>query len=462
MAVTPGYFLAGPLKAAVQSRQVPMSLLNDMVLRIVRSMFRVGIFDHPPATEPAASGADVRRRADVALARTISEDGTVLLKNSGKVLPLTGRGQRIAVVGPGAGQLGAEQLYNGGGSGHIPEFGSQSGVVSPLRAITRRARARGDRVLYADGSVRAQTVAAASAARVAIVFVGARDTEAKDRSTLDLSSGNCTFSACAPSPVNQDALISQVAAVNRHTIVVLNTGGPVVMPWLRHITGLLEAWYPGQQDGNAIAALLFGDVNPSAKLPETFPVSQQDLPTRTPLQYPGVIGSDGFPHAVYSERLLVGYRWYDAKNIKPLFPFGFGLSYTTFGLRGLRVARSQTRGSAVTVSFEVLNTGSRAGAEVPQLYVADPPRTGEPPKQLKGFTKVFLSRRQRLRVTLTLDYRSLAYWNTSANRWRVMAGCYSLMIGRSSRDLPLRATVAVGRARCPGAATRLPLVKPWK
>jgi beta-glucosidase len=462
MAVTPGYFLAGPLKAAVRAGQIPMSRLNDMVLRIVRSMFRVGIFDHPPAAEPAASAADVRRPQDIALARTISEEGTVLLKNSGKLLPLAGRRQTIAVIGPGAGQPGAEQFYNGGGSGHIPEFGEQPGVVSPLRGITTRARARGDRVLYADGSVRADTVAVASAAKLAIVFVGARDTEATDRSTLDLSTGNCMFFDCTPSPVNQDALISQVAAANRHTIVVLNTGGPVVMPWLHHVKGLLEAWYPGQQDGNAIAALLFGDVDPSAKLPETFPASEKDLPTQTPLQYPGVIGSDGFPHAVYSERLLVGYRWYDAKNISPLFPFGFGLSYTTFGLRGLRVARVQNPGSGVTVSFEVLNTGSRVGAEVAQLYVADPRRTGEPPKQLKGFTKVFLKARRQMLVTLALDYRSFAYWNTSANGWRVMAGCYGLMIGRSSRDLPLRATVAVGQARCPGATTRLPLVKPWK
>jgi beta-glucosidase len=442
-----------------------MSRLDDMVLRITRAMFRVGIFDHPAAAEPGAYGADVRRPEDVALARKVSEDGTVLLKNQGGVLPLAGQNQKIAVIGPGAGAQGAALFYNGGGSGHIPEVAGKPDVVSPLQGITQRAGAQGDSVLYADGSSQADAVAAATAADVAVVFVGAEDSEAADRSTMSLASGNCNLvtgsvnGPCVPQPVDQDALISAVAAANPHTIVVLNTGGPVTMPWLDHIQGLFEAWFPGQEDGNAIAALLFGDVNPSAKLTETFPKSEADLPTRTAQQYPGVTqaGDSVGPHSAYSEGLLVGYRWYDAKNIAPLFPFGFGLSYTTFDVRNLAIAPAGDA-TAANVSFDVVNTGARAGAEVPQVYVSDPAASGEPPKQLKGFSKVLLQPGESRRVTLPLDFRSFAYWSTAASSWQVAPGCYRVLVGRSSRDLPLAGTVAVGDASCPGALARVPLV----
>jgi beta-glucosidase len=456
MNVSPGTYFTAPLKAAVQSGQVPMARLDDMVLRIVRAMFRIGIFDHPASAEPGAFGADVRRPEDLALARTISEQGTVLLKNDAGALPLSGQGQKVAVIGPGAGAQGAAQFYNGGGSGHIPEFGSKTDVVSPLQGITQRAQAQGDTVLYADGSSQADAVVAASAADVAIVFVGAQDSEGGDRSTMDLSSGNCSLAGCTAQPVDQDALIAQVAAANPNTIVVLNTGGPVMMPWLDHIKGLLEAWYPGQEDGNAIAAILFGDVNPSAKLTETFPKSQSDIPTRTTQQYPGVNDAQGVPHSAYSEGMLVGYRWYDAKNIAPLFPFGFGLSYTTFDVRNLSIA-PVGGATAANVSFDVVNTGSRAGAEVPQLYVSDPQASGEPPKQLKGFTKVSLEPGQSQRVTLPLDFRSFAYWSPPASSWQAAPGCYRVLVGRSSRDLPLSATLAVGHATCAGAVARLPI-----
>jgi beta-glucosidase len=458
MNVSPGTYFTAPLKAAVQAGQVPMARLDDMVARIVRPMFRLGLFDHPAASEPGAAAADVRRPEDLALARTVSEQGTVLLKNDGAALPLSGQGQKVAVIGPGAGAQGAAQFYNGGGSGHIPEFGSKPDVVSPLQGITQRAQAQGDTVLYADGSSQADAVAVATAADVAVVFVGAQDSEGTDRATMDLSSGNCSLAGCTAQPVDQDALIAQVAAANPNTIVVLNTGGPVMMPWLGRVKSLLEAWYPGQEDGNAIAAILFGDVNPSAKLTETFPRSTSDLPTRTTQQYPGVNDAQGVPHSTYSEGMLVGYRWYDAKNVAPLFPFGFGLSYTTFELRNLGVTPAS--GTAANVSFDVVNTGSRAGAEVPQVYVGDPPASGEPPKQLKAFTKVSLEPGGSQRVTLPLDFRSFAYWSPAAGGWRVAPGCYRVMVGRSSRDLPLSATVAVGQVACAGAIARLPLAAP--
>lgn len=448
MSISPGTYYTGPLKAAVQSGQVRMSRLNDMVLRIAREMFRVGIFDRPTPSQPGAFGADVRRPQDIVLARTISEDGTVLLKNSAGVLPLGHKVQRIAVIGPGAGIAGAEQFYNGAGSGHIPEFGGKADVVSPLQGIQQRALAAGDPVLYADGSSQVDAEAIAAAADVAVVFVGAQDSEGVDRTTLDLSSGNCSLVGCTKASVNQDQLIAKVAAANPNTIVVLNTGGPVVMPWLQQVKGLLEAWYPGQQDGNAIAAILFGDVNPAAKLPETFPRSQADLPTRTRQQYPGVKDPYGVPHASYSEGLLVGYRWYDAKQIVPLFPFGFGLSYTTFAVRRLKLVAARHGRASADVRFDVINTGSRTGAEVPQVYVADPASIGEPPRQLEGFTKVSLAPGKSRMVTIHLNSRAFAHWNVATHAWKITRGCYGILVGTSSRDLPLHAVMTIGRVSC--------------
>jgi beta-glucosidase len=452
MNVSPGTYFAAPLKSAVASGQVPMSRLNDMVTRIVRTMFRVGVFDHPAAAEPAAAAANVESSQDVALARTISEAGTVLLKNQTGVLPLTGHGQRIAVIGPGAGVSGAEEFYNGQGSGHVPEAGGKADVVSPLQGIQQRALANGDTVVYADGSSQVDARAAAAAADVAIVFVGSEDSEGVDRSTLDLSSGLCALAGCIPSAVNQDSLISQVAAANRHTIVVLNTGGPVTMPWLTQIQGLFEAWYPGQQDGNAIAALLFGDTDPGAKLPETFPKSRADIPTQTVQQYPGVTDSHGVPQSVYSEGLLVGYRWYDAKHLAPLFPFGFGLSYTSFAYSHLTVAAAHTGTTVATAAVDVANTGGRAGADVPQLYVADPASTGEPPQQLEGFQRVTPAPGQSTQVSFPIDARAFSHWSTATHGWTATPGCYGIAIGHDERDIVLRATVSVNGATCRGAA----------
>jgi len=236
-----------------------------------------------------------------------------------------------------------------------------------------------------------------------------------------------------------------VASVNPNTIVVLQTGAPVTMPWLSKVRGVLEMWYPGEQDGNAAAALLFGDVSPSGKLPYTFPKSLAQTPIRSAKQWPGVNGQGGYPVSEYSEGLLVGYRWYDAKHITPLFPFGFGLSYTSFRYSNLRV--TPTHAGAV-VRFTVTNAGSRAGAEVAQLYVFDPPAAHEPPKQLKGYDKVLLLPGQSQTVSLTLDSRSFAYWNTHSHSWRVAAGCYRIGVGGSSASLPLHGSVGRGGARC--------------
>src|SRR3954454_6388829 len=389
MGFAPAQYFGAPLKTAIEEGKVPQARLDDMVVRILRTMFRVGIFEHPAAAQPAAYSANVETPDDVALARKIAEEGTVLLKNESNALPITGQGKRIAVIGPTAGQAGAEQSYNTGGSAHIPEAGPHPHVISPLQGITQRATADNDVVTYADGNSQADAIAAASAADIAVVFVGDGETEGQDRPSLKLSDSKfCTLAGCAQVSADQDALIKAVAEANPSTAVVLNTGGPMLMPWIGEVKSVLQAWYPGQEDGNAIASLLFGDVNPSAKLVQTFPKAMADLPIKNQSQYPGVNDSEGVPHAAYSEGLKVGYRWYESQGIETLFPFGFGLSYTTFSISGVHVKAIVGGAAGALVGGAVKNTGPRAGAEVPQLYVGIPASTGEPPKQLKGYDKL--------------------------------------------------------------------------
>jgi beta-glucosidase len=253
-----------------------------------------------------------------------------------------------------------------------------------------------------------------------VVFAGDETSEGIDRPNLEL-------------PGFQDQLISAVAAVNPRTVVVLNTGDPVLMPWLSRVKGVVEAWYPGEEDGNAISAVLFGHVNPSGKLPITFPSSESDVPANTPQQWPGVNGV-----ATYSEGLNVGYRYDDATGQTPLFPFGFGLSYTTFAFSSLRVHGGSA--GRVEISARVTNTGSRAGTEVAQLYVGDPSSIGEPPRQLRGFQQVTLKPGESESVRFTLTGSSVAYWDTATSAWAVAPGAYQVFVGDSSAlaDLPLQ------------------------
>jgi beta-glucosidase len=272
-----------------------------------------------------------------------------------------------------------------------------------------------------DPALLAEAVTAASAAEVAVVFVNDVTSEGMDRTSLAL-------------PGDQDRLIEAVAAVNPRTIVVLHTAGPVLMPWLAQVAGVIEAWYPGQESGNAIAAVLFGDADPSGRLPMTFPASESQGPVTQLAQYPGV---DGVVH--YDEDIFVGYRYYDRFAQEPLFPFGFGLSYTSFSLDDLRVTRR--RGGTYTVSVRVTNTGSRTGAAVVQLYVGFPDVTGEPPNQLKGFARVALKPGRRRRVKMRLNSSSFASWSTADAAWAVQPGEYRIRVGTSSRDLPLQTSV---------------------
>jgi beta-glucosidase len=268
-----------------------------------------------------------------------------------------------------------------------------------------------------------QAATAAHAADVAVVVVSVPAVEGMDRSTLAL-------------PADQDKLISAVADANPHTVVVLNTSSAITMPWLDKVGAVVEAWYPGQTSGTALAHVLFGDVNPSGKLPVTFPASDAQTPARNIVEYPGD-GSDVY----YSEGLLVGYRWYDAMNQTPLFPFGYGLSYTSFRISNLSVSQ---RHGQIVATVTVTNTGSRAGADVAQLYVSSPASAHEPPRQLKAYTKVILGPGQSQRVQLTLDVASLASWDNPSTGWTVHKGTYRAYVGDSSRHLSTQADITIG------------------
>jgi len=270
-------------------------------------------------------------------------------------------------------------------------------------------------------------VAVASQSDVAIVVVGLTSGEGSDRSDLSL-------------PCEQDALISAVAQVNPHTIVVVYTPAQVLMPWADQVTAILVGWLPGQEAGNALADVLFGDVNPSGRLPVTFAQNATDYPAaNNPERYPGTDG-----RVFYSEGLHVGYRHFDSQNITPLFPFGHGLSYTTFGYNNLRInpATIPTTG-VVTVTVDVTNTGNRAGAEVVQLYLGFPPEASEPLRQLKGFQRVFLEPGQMQQVTFTLASEAFSFWSAGLERWVAYPGAYQVMVGASSRDIRLNGSFIV-------------------
>ena len=442
-----GQYYGSQLKSAVQSGRVPMRVLNGMVRRILFTMFRIGLFDHRPVEGNSAASANASTPASIATATRVAEEGSVLLKNAGRVLPLTGHGRTIAVIGDAASPTGAPLAVQGYGSGHVPEFGYQPGVVSPLDAIRQRASRNGDTVTYAPSTNAQIAAATASAADTAVVVINDVESEGADRPDLIAHSGTCSLAGgCRYDGIDQNALVSAVAAANPHTVVVVQSGGPIVMPWLHKVAAVLENWYPGQVDGNAIAPLLFGDADPSGKLPVTFPKRLADGPLRTKAQYPGVNDKNGVPQVHYSEGLLVGYRWYQAEHIAPLFPFGFGLSYTTFRFTGLRV-RTAVHG-AVMLTARITNTGPRAGAEVAQVYVHQPARTGEPPRQLEAYQRVFLRPGRGATVRLLLPAMAFAHWSTPAHRFEVARGCYGIGLGDSSAHQPLHTNIGRAGGSC--------------
>jgi beta-glucosidase len=212
------------------------------------------------------------------------------------------------------------------------------------------------------------------------------------------------------------------------------------MPWANQVAGILYAWYPGQENGNALAQVLFGDVNPSGKLPITIPASANQVSANTTAQFPGLLG-----HVSYSEGLQVGYRWYDANNLTPLFPFGFGLSYTTFGYSNLTVSAVSPSGQ-LQIGFDLTNIGTRAGAEVAELYLGFPAAANEPPKLLKGFQKIMLLPGQSQHLIFNLDWEDLANWDATARGWIVTPGTFQVLVGASSRDIRLTGACSVASA----------------
>ncbi len=435
-------YFSEPLKKAVETGEVPMSRLDDMVHRILRTMFAFGVIDNPPVIKP------IDAEADAAVAQRIEEQGAVLLRNEGDQLPLKASSLRsIAVIGSHA-DVG---VLSGGGSAQVEPVGGNAvppkeippgpnGFLavlvwdpsSPLRAI--QAKAPNAKVNYDDGTDPAAAAKLAASSDVAIVFVYQHTHEGADLKDLSL-------------PDHQDELVKQVAAANPHTIVVLENGDPVLMPWLNSVKAILESWYPGQRGGEAIANILFGDVNPSGKLPISFPKSESDLPHLTipappPSNQPAnedLLPTPVFIDANYTEGLKVGYRWYDAQNKDPLFSFGFGLSYTSFSYSQLKV----TPGKPVQVSFVVKNTGPRAGAEVAEVYLGLPASTNEPPKRLVAWEKVQLDPGQSRTVTVSLEPQFMSIFNVEKDAWDLLPGDYLVFAGGSSRHTPLTATLHI-------------------
>ncbi|MGW0579461.1 glycoside hydrolase family 3 C-terminal domain-containing protein [Streptomyces sp. NPDC002920] len=521
-----GVFLGEELRTAITNGTIPVSELNDSVARILGQMKKFGLLDGTARPRPARDPEGGAKAA-----QKVAESGAVLLKNTGNVLPLTGKDTSIGLIGPTA---KTPKVTGGGSSNVVPDS-----AASPLDTITQRAgrhatvryAAGGDHtgapipatvlspalpvdpdgtitvtpdaafdysgtltvpadgdysfvydlpaaygILKIDGNsvitgflgassatvrltagthtfaagalaiqggptkirlnwvtpqaaqaAREQAVALARQVKTPIVFAYDDGTEGFDRKNLSL-------------PADQDGLISAVADANPNTIVVLNTGSSITMPWLPKVKAVLDMYYPGQNGAEATARLLYGDVNPSGKLSQTFPASESVTPVAgDPLRYPGVDNQEN-----YSEGVYVGYRWYDKEKAAPLFPFGHGLSYTSFAYRDLAVRQSH---GELTVSFTLKNTGTRDGDEVAQVYVGASPRTTAPQavRSLGGYQKVHLRAGQSKTVRIRVDAQQLKYWNTSSHGWALGTGKRDVWVGSSSRTLPLHGSVHVTR-----------------
>jgi len=435
----------GSLGQAVQSGQVAQSRLDNMVHRILRAMYAAGVFDHP------ASLHAVDVAGDDAIAQEAEEQGAVLLENNG-VLPLNGSVLRsIAVIGSHADIA----VLSGGGSAQvIPNGGAAltegnpcppcwSTVIwdpsSPMRAI--QAKAPAAQVQFNDGTNAGAAAALAASSDVAIVFVSQWESEGMDLPSLSFT--DVIHSA----PIDQDALVAAVGAANPRTIVVMENGGAQVMPWLNQVAAVLEAWYPGERGGEAIANILFGAVNPSGKLPITFPASVNDLPRPTIAAPPDQTTVFNVDYTI--DGFNVGYKWFDTKNVAPEFPFGFGLSYTTFSISNAQLATNLSSSNPnFQVSFSLTNTGSVAGAEVAQVYLGLPAATAEPPKRLVGWQKVLLQPGQAQSVNIEVDENDsshpLSYWDVNSNSWQVANGDYLVYLGNSSRSVTQVGTFHVG------------------
>jgi beta-glucosidase len=432
-------YFGDPLKQAVQGGQVPMSRLDDAVHRVLRSMFATGVIDNPPVTQVPDP---FRGRDD---AEHIADESIVLLKNADHALPLNSASvESIALIGSHA-DVG---VLSGGGSAQVDAPGGNVASVhphpggaywmetvyfpsSPLKEI--RKHAPNAKIEFDPGTDPAAAAKLAGSSQLAIVFVNQPMSEGRDAKTIAL-------------PDHQDALVDAVAAANSHTIVVLENGGPVSMPWADRVQGIIEAWYPGIGGAQSLANILFGDVNPSGRLAISFAKSDDQLPHP---EVPGIslIGAPGagrrrpeeLPPFDYdaTEGVRVGYKWFESEHKDPLFPFGFGLSYTSYEYSGLKASQHE-------VSFTVRNSGSRAGTEVAQVYAVLPASTGESTfKRLVAWDRVALAAGESKTVTLTLDPLYLSIFDVSKDAFTLAPGDYTILAGSSSTDTPLSATVHI-------------------
>ncbi|HTV40356.1 MAG TPA: glycoside hydrolase family 3 C-terminal domain-containing protein [Candidatus Sulfotelmatobacter sp.] len=412
-------YLAQPYLDGLKSGEFPMAGLDDKVRRNLRVMFATHVLD------PGRTNGSLNTVVHELNSRRVAEEGIVLLKNKRHILPLNTAGiKTIAVIGDNA----VLPQDHGGGSSQIKSFYE----ISPLQGIVNRA-GKDVNIIFSEGyeqnggsNLTDRAVAAAKAADV-VIYVGGLvhdryDTEGKDHPDYKL-------------PFGQDELIQKIVAANPRTVVVL-LGTPAEMDaWVDRVPAVMQAWYMGMEGGNALAAVLFGDVNPSGKLPCTIAKRLEDSPAHAMGAYPGTNGVE-----VYKEGLLVGYRWFDTKKIEPQFPFGYGLSYTTFKYSNLKLVPGNDSGrTIVTVQFDIENTGSVPGAEVAELYVHErKPDLMRPEKELKGFRRVFLQPGEKQTVSIPLDETAFAYYDPAKKSWVAQKDQFRILVGGSSRDIYLR------------------------
>ena len=417
-------YFEGALKEAVTDGHVPEARLNDMAKRILWAMADSGVLDNPVKDE--ASKIDYAAHAKVSQAD--AEEGIVLLKNQGNILPLAANAKRIVVIGGHAdkGVLsggGSAQVYPVGGMA-VPNEGPKQwpGPIvylpnSPLKALQARSKAK---FQFVDGKDAAAAAKAAAGADVVLVFATQWTSEGNDVPNMSL-------------PNNQDALIGAVAQANPKTVVVLETGSAVAMPWLGSVAGVVEAWFPGTNGGEAIARVLTGEIDASGRLPITFPESENQLP-RPKLDGVGLKQDQKFGVDYTIEGATVGYKWFESKGLKPNFAFGHGLSYTSFGYTNLK---AEPADGSIRVTFSTANTGARAGKAVPQVYVARANGGWEAPKRLGGWDKVALKAGESHTSTVTVDPRTLATFDTKSNSWKIAGGDYTVTLATAS-DAPVQ------------------------
>jgi beta-glucosidase len=440
-------FFGPNLKEAVEAGRVPLSEIDDHARRIMYAEFLSGIVDDPPRM----SVVDVEKGLEVS--QRVEEKSIVLLKNSPTVLPINpSKVHSIAIIG-GHADVG---MLSGGGSAQVDPPGGNAIMLPGKGAMTRQkpiwfptsplkalqAKLPNMKIDFDPGTDPKSAANLAKGADLAIVFASQWLSEGMDVPSLSL-------------PDNQDALIEQIASVNPHTIVVLETGTAVTMPWIDKVAGVVEAWYAGSSGQKALANILVGEVNPAGKLPLTFPRSEADLPHPDRPMIPAesqahaADGADkGAPttnasvhsgYAVhYEEGSEVGYKWYEVQHKQPLFAFGFGLSYTTYAYSGLSVDSA-----AKTVRFTVNNTGKRAGTEIAEVYARLPKGADEPYKRLAGWKRVTLAPGESQSITIAIDPRVLQTFDEANDRWIFAPGEYQVLVGGASDDTPLAGSLVV-------------------